>query len=76
MSYYQSPKPHLKAPARDQHVIGWFAFLKGFIAQSVVDTQSEYFQDIGSQRSGTVWAAALCKQLWAIHVIHKKPILP
>ena len=54
----------LNRAAWDQHAIGWFTFLKGFIAKSIVTTQ--YFQYICSFLSGTVWAAAFCKQLWTL----------
>ena len=62
---YQGPEAHLKTLATDQQAIGWFALLQGFLAQSVVDAQTAYFQDIRLHRSGMVWAYALCKQLWA-----------
>ena len=65
-SLFRGIDPILNRAAWDQHAIGWFAFLKGFIAKSIVTTQHAYFQYIGSLRSGTVWAAALCKQLWTL----------
>ena len=64
------PKPYrhldkiLNKLVKDQHAIGWYALLQGFITNSIVEAQHHHFQYIGSLRSGKVWAAALCRQLW------------
>ena len=63
-NHYRHPDKFLNKLAEDQHAIGWYALIQGFMASSIVEAQHCHFQYIGSLRSGRVWATALCRQLW------------
>ena len=49
-----------------QSRIGWTGFLEGLISPNWAVVQEQYFQRIGSRRSGTRWAIALSKKLWQL----------
>ena len=50
---FTSHIPTLANISADQHYIGWFAFLQGCLATSMINQQNQYFAMIGSCCSGT-----------------------
>ena len=65
-NHYCHPDKFLNKLAEDQHEIGWYALLQGFLANSIVKAQHQHFQYIGLLQSSRVWATALCRQLWSL----------
>ena len=69
--WHKNPDPNhyhhldkiLNVLTEDQHEIGWYALLQGFIAHSIVDAQHRHFQYIGLLRSDKVWVTGFCRQL-------------
>ena len=71
-------EPHVRLPpfvspnqiyakiSADQHLIGWDAFLKGFVATSMITQQEKYLESLGSDTLGTYLGKGLCRQLWTI----------
>ena len=58
--------PHITLLFYQQVDIGWSMLLMGFISTHIVQWQSDYYNTIGSRRSGARWAANFIKQLWKI----------
>ena len=46
--------------------LGWTGFLEGLLTTDWAVCQQEYFQRIGSKRTGHRWAVGLSKQIWKL----------
>jgi hypothetical protein len=69
---------------RDLWSIGWLNFLSGFLPESMVAQQQQYFISIGSRKGSQKWAGKLIYQLWLLvhqlwlgrnEVLHQKSII-
>jgi hypothetical protein len=58
--------------------------MAGFISQTMVDTQQQYYRQVGSRKGGTQWAAKLISRMWSLmhgmwlgrnDVLHQKEII-
>lgn len=69
--YRQSPsQSKLSRPRhswqQELQAIGWLNILSGMLGRLVVQKQQEYYQTIGSRKSGKKWESRLILQLWTI----------
>jgi hypothetical protein len=49
-----------------QDALGWPSFFEGFIHQGWAECQQEYFNRIGSGKTGDKWLSLLIQQMWEI----------
>ena len=56
--------PTLQTAIKKQDLLGWTAFIEGFLAKEWKQCQKEYMQ--GTQRSPDLWMAKLQKKIWQI----------
>ena len=63
---YDGPIPHLETARSTQNIIGWTAFLRGFVSSSWELPQHQHYQNLSSKKSAKRWLTELIKKLWKI----------
>ena len=65
-SYDEYGREDLRRSARAVQSRGWLTVLEGFLDPQWKVWQQDYYDDIGSRRTGQRWAVGLVKQFWNV----------
>ena len=63
---YSGSHPHLSAAQLHQSLLGWGAFLRGFVSHHWIHAQSCYLQYIQSKKTGKRWLQCIIEKLWSV----------
>jgi hypothetical protein len=63
---HQSSNHNTFVALTDQLELGWFALLCGYLANTLIQIQHQYFISISSRKHGSSWASQLSHKLWSL----------